>query len=83
MVFKPAAMTSTPLRAISGARVKTAVEEDATDADATAFCTTAASIRSKLLAAKETTLPFAGEVVVVVATARCTRVATIKQSAGL
>jgi hypothetical protein len=50
------------------------VGEDATDADATAFCTTAASIRSKLLAAKETTFSFVEEVVV--ATARCTWVAT-------
>jgi hypothetical protein len=55
--------------------------EDATDADATAFCTTAASTRSKLLAATEKTLPFAGEVVVaiVAATARFTRVATTRE----
>jgi hypothetical protein len=80
LVFKPAATTSTPLRALAGNRVKTGVGEEATDADATAFCTTAASTRSKLLAATETTLPFAEEVVVaiVVATERCPRVATIK-----
>jgi len=49
------------------------VGEDATDADATAFCTTAASIRSKLGAPEETTVHYAGVVVVaiVVATARC------------
>jgi hypothetical protein len=52
--------------------------EDATDGDATAFCTTAASTRNKLLAATETTLPFVGEgvVAIVAATARCTLVAT-------
>ena len=41
------------------------------------FAQTVASIRSKLLAAKETTLPFVGVVVaIVVATACCTWVAT-------
>jgi len=58
------------------------VGEEATDADATAFCTTiVASIRSKL-ATKETKLPFAGVVVVaiVVATARCRWVATSTES---
>ncbi len=51
--------------------------EEATDADATAFCTTAASIRNT----KTSVLPFAGVVVVavVVATARCTLVATITE----
>ena len=50
--------------------------EDATDADATAFCTTVASIRNT----KASVLPFAGVVVaVVVATARCTLVATITE----
>jgi hypothetical protein len=34
------------LRALTGARAKTEAGEDATDADATAFCTTAASIRN-------------------------------------
>jgi hypothetical protein len=50
------------------------VGEDATDvADATAFCITVASTRN----AKTSVLPFAGVVVaVVVATARCTLVAT-------
>ncbi len=47
------------------------------DADAIAFCTATASTRSKLLAAKEATLPFPREVVViVVATVCCTLVAT-------
>jgi hypothetical protein len=80
-VFKPAAATSTPLRALRGARAKTGVREDATDADATAFCTAVASFRNT----KEPALTFVGEVVVaiVAATARCIRVATIKQSAGL
>jgi hypothetical protein len=57
------------------------VGEDATDADATAFCTTAASIRSKLGAPEETTVHYAGVVVVaiVIATARCTQVATITE----
>jgi hypothetical protein len=56
------------------------VGEDATDADATAFCTTAASIRSKLGAPEETTVHYAGVVVaIVVATARCTQVATITE----
>ena len=54
LVFKPAAASSTSLRVIIGTRAKSGVGEDATDADATAFCTTAASIRSKLLAATET-----------------------------
>jgi hypothetical protein len=73
LAFKPAVATSTPLRALIRARAKTG-GQDATDADATAFCTTAASIRSKLLTAKETEVPFAEVVVVavVVATARCT-----------
>ncbi len=76
LVFKPAAATSTPPRVLIGALAITGVGEDATDADATAFCTAAASFRSKLLAAKETTLPFVGVVVaIVVATARCTWVA--------
>jgi hypothetical protein len=40
--------------------------------DSTAFCTTVASFRCKLLAATETTLPFVGVVVaIVVATAHC------------
>ena len=78
-------MTSAPLRTLTIGRAKMDAGEEATDADATAFCKTAASTRSKLLAATETILPFVGEVVVaiVVATARCTRVATITQSAGL
>jgi hypothetical protein len=37
LAFKPAAATSTPLRARIGAGAKTGVGEDATDADATAF----------------------------------------------
>jgi hypothetical protein len=48
LVFKPATETSTPLQALTGARAKTDAGEDATDADATAFCTTiVASFRTK------------------------------------
>ena len=74
LVFKPAATKSAPLRALTGARAKTGAGEEATDADATAFCTTIASFRNT----KKSALPFAREVVVdvVVATARRTPVAT-------
>jgi hypothetical protein len=81
LAFKLAGAKSTSLRALMGARVKTDMGEDAADAAdaaAQAFCTTVASFRSKLGAAEETTVPFAGVVVVAVvgATARCTLVAT-------
>jgi hypothetical protein len=46
LAFKPAAATSTVLRVLIGARAKMGVGEDAADAAATAFCTTAASFRS-------------------------------------
>jgi hypothetical protein len=73
--------TSTQLRALTRAGAIIEAEEDAADVDAQAFCATVASIRSKLGVAEETTVPFAGEVVVavVVATARCTGVATITE----
>jgi hypothetical protein len=75
LAFKPAARTLSRLRTLTGTRVKMGVGEEATDADATAFFTTVASIRNT----KTSVLPFAGVVVVavVVATARCTLVATI------
>ena len=47
LAFKPAAATSMPLTALTGASAKTDVGEDATDADATPFCTTVASFRAK------------------------------------
>jgi hypothetical protein len=39
--------TSVPLKALTGARAKTEAREDAADADATAICTTVASIYQK------------------------------------
>ena len=39
LAFKPAPATSTPLRALTGARANMVVGEDAADADATAFST--------------------------------------------
>jgi hypothetical protein len=59
LAFKLAAAKSTPLRALMGARVKTDVGEDATDANATAFSTCCCIYQKQTLAAKETTLPFA------------------------
>jgi hypothetical protein len=47
LVFKPVAKTSASLRVLTGARQKKGVGEDATDADATAFCTTVESTKSK------------------------------------
>ena len=74
-----AALTSRPLGAITGARAKKGTIEDAAaDVAAQAFC---ATIVASFRTTKKSALPFAG--IVVVATARCTRVATIKQSAGL
>jgi hypothetical protein len=82
LVFKPAAMTSAPVWALTGVRAKTgAIEAVAANAAATAFCTmNVASFRNN----KELALPFEGVVVaIVVATAPCARVATITQNAGL
>jgi hypothetical protein len=81
LTFKPVATTSASLRAQTGARAKTDEGEEATDADVTAFCTTAASTRNKLLAAKETTMTSVGGVVVaiVAATTRFTLVTASKE----
>ena len=76
-------MTSAPIGAPTGDKVKTgAIEDTPSDASATTFCTT---IVESFRNTKQSALPFAGEVVVaiVVATSRCTWVATITQSAGL
>jgi len=55
LAFKPAVATSTPLRALTGAREIMEAGEEATDAaDATAFCTTVASTRNT----KTSVLPF-------------------------
>jgi hypothetical protein len=77
LVFKPAATTKAPLRALTRARAKTGTEEDAANTAAQEFSKTiVASFRNT----KEPALPFAGEVVVeiVVATARCAWVATTR-----
>ncbi len=46
------------LRALTGARAKTEAGEEATDADATAFCTTCCIYQKQTLTAKKTTMPF-------------------------
>ncbi len=46
--FLPAVALPAPLRDANRAKAKTGAGEDATDADATAFCRAAASTRSKL-----------------------------------
>jgi hypothetical protein len=79
LAFKPAVATSMPLRALIRARAKTGWEKMLLMLMQQHFSHVVAFIRSKLLAAKETEVPFAGvvvAVVVAVATARCAWVAT-------